>query len=319
MIPEEMIKEQINTTLKETDFALGKKYSGKVRDTYLSDDKVFLITSDRISAFDRILTTIPFKGQVLNQIAAFWFEQTKDIVKNHILDIPDPNVAVGKKVEIIPIEVVIRGYLTGSAWRDYKDGKDISGIKLPEGMKKDQKFDQPLFTPSTKAEQGLHDEHVSKEEILKQNIISEELLKKIEDTALKLFQRGQEISLKNGMILVDTKYEFGLDENKELVLADEIHTPDSSRYWYADTYKGLFEAGKDQRMLDKEFLRQWLIRGKNFMGDGDIPVIPDNIKIQVAKIYIQAYEEITGEEFKAESGDVKERIEKNLKDKGYLN
>jgi phosphoribosylaminoimidazole-succinocarboxamide synthase len=318
MIPENQIKEQIKYALKDTELKLGKKYTGKVRDTYITENKVFLITTDRISAFDRVLTTIPFKGQVLNQISAFWFDKTKDIVKNHILDIPDPNVAVAKKVKILPIEVVVRGYLTGSAWRDYKEGKDISGIKLPAGMRKDQKFDKPLFTPSTKAEQGLHDEHISIEEIVKKGIVSAKLLKEVKDIALRLFERGQEIALKNGMILVDTKYEFGLDDKGELILADEMHTPDSSRYWYADTYKQRFEKGEDQRMLDKEFLRQWLIRERNFMGDGEIPEIPEEIKVKVGQIYIKAYEEISGQKFNAEVGLVKDRIEKNLKKKGYL-
>ncbi len=318
MVSDEQIKKQISHTLKETNFKIGKKYSGKVRDTYVSDDKVFLITSDRISAFDRVLTTIPFKGQVLNQISQFWFDKTKDIIKNHVIDVPDPNVMVGKKVKILPIEVVIRGYLTGSAWRDYEKGHDVSGIKLPKGMKKDQKFPQPLFTPSTKEDAGKHDEHISKEDIVKKGILSKELLSKVETTALKLFKRGQEVALKNGMILVDTKYEFGIDSNGELILADEIHTPDSSRYWYADTYEKLFKEGKDQRMLDKEYLRQWLIREKNFMGDGDIPKIPDEIIINVAKIYIKAYEEITGMKFNAEVGDVNSRIETNLKKKKYI-
>jgi phosphoribosylaminoimidazole-succinocarboxamide synthase len=318
MIPEETIKQQISHTLKETNLSLDHKKVGKVRDSYITEDKIILVTSDRLSAFDRVLTTIPFKGQVLNQISAFWFDKTKDIVKNQVLDVPDPNVIVAKKVNILPIEVVVRGYLTGSAWRDYEAGKDVSGIDLPKGMKKDQKFDTPLFTPSTKAEMGEHDEHISKEDIIKKKIVSEELLKHVEETAMDLFARGQKIAEANGMILVDTKYEFGLDENNELVLADEMHTPDSSRYWYADTYKELFEAGKDQRMLDKEYLRQWLIREKNFMGDGDIPEIPEDIIAKVSQIYIQAYEEITGQEFKAEAGEVSARIEKNLKEKGYI-
>jgi phosphoribosylaminoimidazole-succinocarboxamide synthase len=225
---------------------------------------------------------------------------------------------VGKKVKIIPVEVVMRGYLTGSAWRDYQKGNPISGITLPEGMKFNQKFDPPLFTPSTKEEQGLHDQPISKEDIIAKGIISEELLNEIEATARKLFARGQEIALKNGMILVDTKYEFGLDIDGNLTLADEMHTPDSSRYWYADTYEKLFKEGKDQRMLDKEFLRQWLIKEKNFMGDGPIPHIPDEIRIKVAEIYMKAFEEITGKKLHAETGDVKARIEQNLRKKGYL-
>ncbi|MBR9699867.1 phosphoribosylaminoimidazolesuccinocarboxamide synthase [Candidatus Woesearchaeota archaeon] len=313
MISEDQIKKQIPLALKGTALALGKKYEGKVRDTYIGEDKVFLITTDRISAFDKVLTTIPFKGQVLNQISAFWFEKTKDICKNHILSIPDPNVTVGKKVKILPIEVIIRGYLTGSAWRDYQKGNAVSGITLPEGMKKDQKFDTPLFTPSTKEEEG-HDLPISEKEIVEKGIMEKELLQKVKETALELFKRGQEISLKNGMILVDTKYEFGLDGNRVLILADEIHTPDSSRYWYVDTYEELFEAGKDQRMLDKEYLRQWLIKEKNFMGDGDIPEIPEDIIAEVSQKYMKIYEEVTGEIFKAEVADVSQRIKENLKE-----
>jgi len=312
MIPREQIKAQIGHTLQETDFALGERFAGKVRDRYVNKEGLFLITTDRISAFDKILTTIPFKGQVLNQISAFWFEKTKDIVPNHVIDIPDPNVMHSKKVSIIPIEVVIRGYLTGSAWRDYQKGNPISGITLPSGMKKDQKFDQPLFTPSTKEEEGKHDMPISKQEIISKGIVEKELLLRMEEKALLVFRRGQKIAEKNGMILVDTKYEFGLDSHGDLILADELHTPDSSRYWYASTYAKLFAEGKDQHMLDKEYLRQWLIREKNFMGDGAIPDIPVEIRVKVAEKYIQAYEEITGEKFDAEVGDVHSRIGMNL-------
>jgi len=308
------LKEQIKFTLKETDFNLGKKYTGKVRDTYVGEDKVFLITTDRISAFDRVLSTIPFKGQVLNQISAFWFEKTKDIVDNHVIEIPDPNVCIGKKLKILPIEVVMRGYLTGSAWRDYEKGNPVSGITLPEGMKKDQKFPKPLFTPSTKEEFGKHDLPISKEEIIEKGILTKELVNEVEEIAQKLFERGQQLSLKNGMILVDTKYEFGLDDKGKLILADELHTPDSSRYWYADTYEERFQKGEDQRMLDKEYLRQWLIKEKNFMGDGEIPDIPDEIRVNVAKKYIKIYEEITGMKFEAVIGDVRQRIEGNLQE-----
>ena len=317
MISKEDLQAQIKFNLEKTEFSgLGDRYEGKVRDVYTSDEQIILITSDRVSAFDRVLTTIPFKGQVLNQMAAFWFEATKDIVKNHVVDVPDPNVIVAKKVEIIPIEIVIRGYLTGSAWRDYSSGKAVSGVELPSGMKMSQKFDKPLFTPSTKASEG-HDMPISKEEIISQGIIDKELMEKIEKTALALFERGTSICAKQGLILVDTKYEFGFVDG-ELVLADEMHTPDSSRFWYADTYEELFNSEKDQRMIDKEFLRQWLIREKEFMGDGDIPEIPDDIKVEFASRYIKAYEEITGKDFSAEVGDVLPRVEAALKSKGYL-
>src|SRR3989338_470758 len=311
MILDNKIRDQMEYTLKETRFNLGKKYQGKVRDTYMTDDKIYIITTDRISAFDRVLTTVPFKGQVLNQISDFWFSMTKDIVKNHVISVPDPNVMVTRKLNILPIEVVIRGYLTGSAWRDYQKGNAVSGIKLPPGMRKDQKFDKPLFTPSTKAKEG-HDMPLSVHDIVAQGMLSKELIQKVEEMALKVFKRGQEVALSNGMILVDTKYEFGLDENNEIYLADELHTPDSSRYWYADTYEERFRNGQEQRMLDKEYLRQWLIKERSFMGDGHIPEIPAEVIIEVAKKYIKAYEEITGKKFDAKVGDVLESVKKCL-------
>ena len=317
MITEAELKNQLPYNLEKTDFpALGNKYQGKVRDVYSRGDRMVLITTDRVSAFDRVLATIPFKGQVLNQLAVFWFEKTKHIVKNHVIDVPDPNIMVGKKVEIIPIEAVVRGYLAGSAWRDYKDGKQVSGIALPRGMRMNERFKKPLFTPSTKAKVG-HDVHISKEEILARGIIDKKTMDKIEKTAFALFEYGTQHCAKQGLILVDTKYEFGLLDG-ELYLADEIHTPDSSRFWYADTYQKLFDAGKDQRMIDKEYLRQWLIRERNFIGDGSLPDIPDSIKIEFAKRYIQAFEEITGQEFKASVGSIIGRINKNLKERGYL-
>ncbi len=313
MISEELIQKQLNNTLENTEMTeLGEKFTGKVRDVYSADKKMTIIVSDRLSAFDKVLTTIPFKGQVLNQIAEFWFDATKDIIQNQIISVPDPNVMIVKKVKTLPIEVIVRGYITGSAWRDYKAGKGIPGITLPEGMKKDQKFDTPLFTPSTKAEHGMHDEAISEEEIVAQGLLEKDLLAQVKEVALKLFARGTELCAKQGMILVDTKYEFGIDDDGKLILIDEIHTPDSSRFWYADTYAELFEKGEDQRMLDKEYLRQWLINERNFMGDGEIPDIPEEIKVEVAKRYIQAYEEITGKEFSATNDPIVERIKKNL-------
>ncbi|MBI5390076.1 phosphoribosylaminoimidazolesuccinocarboxamide synthase [Candidatus Woesearchaeota archaeon] len=312
MTNREILHKQLSHTLKETNFPqLGQRYVGKVRDNYTLGKKRVIITTDRLSAFDKVLTTIPFKGQVLNQLAAFWFEQTKQIIPNHVITIPDPNVMVVKECSVFPIEMVVRGYLAGSAWRDYQAGKDISGIKLSKGMKMSQKFPTPLLTPSTKAATG-HDEHISREEILRQKLVDPKLYEQMERIALALFKKGTEVVAKQGLILVDTKYEFGLLDGK-LVLADEIHTPDSSRFWYADTYEDLFKAGKDQRMLDKEFLRQWLIREKKYMGDGPLPNIPDDIRVEVAWRYIKAYEEITGTLFKAVVGDPLQRIEQNLK------
>ncbi len=283
--------------------------SGKVRDIFPSGEhKLVIATSDRISAFDRILSTIPCKGELLNRISLFWFEQTADIVSNHIAEQVTARTVAVKKCEVLPVEVIVRGYLTGSAWRDYQAGKDISGIKLPAGMKMNQKFEQPLLTPSTKAEIGEHDMPISCEDIVKTGLVEKELWAKVEKAAVSLFNRGSKMLEKQGLILVDTKYEFGLLDG-ELILVDEVHTPDSSRFWYADTYEDLFAKGEEQRKIDKEYLRQWLIKEKNFMGEGESPEIPDEVRIEVAWRYIQAYEQITGTEFVpqslAESEEVK--------------
>lgn len=270
-------------------------YKGKVRDVFTKGDKLLICTSDRISAFDRVLTTIPCKGQVLNEIALFWFDKTADIIENHIIKKVSPRAVLTTKCDVLPVEVIVRGYLTGSAWRDYQKGSDVSGIKLPEGMKMNQKFSEPLLTPSTKEEFGKHDMPISSEEIVKQGLVEEKLWKEVEEKAHALFKRGSELAAANGLILVDTKYEFGIKDGK-LVIVDEIHTPDSSRFWYADTYKELFEAGEKQRKIDKEYLRQWLME-QGFSGDGDIPHIPDEVRVEVAARYIKAFEEITGTEF----------------------
>lgn len=317
MINDEQIKNNLNNTIEETNFSeLGEKYTGKVRENYMSNGKRIMITTDRISAFDVILGTIPFKGQVLNQIAAYWFEQTKDVAPNHIIEIPDPNVMVVKDCKPFPVEVIVRGYITGSAWRDYEKGNLISGIKLPDGLKKDQKFDEPILTPSTKAEVG-HDMPISREEIM-EKLVEPEKYKKIEQYAMALFKKGTQLAAQRGLILVDTKYEFGETQDGEIVVIDEIHTPDSSRYWIADEYEKRFANSEEQKMLDKEFIRQWLIKEKNFMGDGQAPEIDESVKIEAAKRYIETYELMTGEEFKVEEGDVNERIKKNLSAGGYI-
>lgn len=311
------IKSRLNNTLEKTDFSfLGEKYEGKVRDNYTRGNKRIIITTDRVSAFDVVLGTIPLKGQVLNQLASFWFNKTKDIVRNHVIEMPDPNVLVVKQVQTFPVEVVVRGYLTGSAFRSYSQGeRTISGLKIPENMKKDQKFHSPIITPSTKAEIGIHDEPISREEIIKQSLVPEKAWLEIEKKALKLFERGTDIARKQGLILVDTKYEFGYD-NEGIILIDEIHTQDSSRYWISESYKKLFDQGKDQKMLDKEHLRQWCI-SQGFIGDSSPPKLSDDIKIEAALKYIQAFEIITGEKFKFYDGDVNKRIERNLRKNGY--
>jgi phosphoribosylaminoimidazole-succinocarboxamide synthase len=317
MIEEMDVKEQLNNTLKETDFkGLGRLERGKVRDIYFADSRLTLIASDRISAFDVVVGTIPFKGQVLTQVAAFWFEMTKDIVSNHVLSVPDPNVTIVQRCEPLPVEVVVRAYLTGSAWRDYEKGKDISGIKLPSGMKRNQRFEKPIITPSTKADKGEHDMPISSEEIVKQELVSADDWKDIERISLEIFERGTTISAKNGLILVDTKYEFGKLDGR-IILMDEIHTPDSSRYWHADSYEKLFEEGNDQKGLDKEHVRDWL-RENGFSGDGEPPELSEEIRVEAAKRYIKVYEQLTGRELKLMKVPILHRIEVNLKEAGHL-
>jgi phosphoribosylaminoimidazole-succinocarboxamide synthase len=290
-------------------------YHGKVRDVYNIDDELLvMVVSDRISAFDVILPEgIPFKGQVLNQIAAQFLDATQDIVKNWKVATPDPMVTVGVKCEPYEVEMVIRGYLTGHAWREYRDGKrTLCGVTLPEGMKENQKFPEPIITPTTKAKEG-HDEDISKEEIIAQGIVSKEEYEQLEAYTRAIYQRGSEIAAKMGLILVDTKYEFGKKDG-EIILMDEIHTPDSSRYFYAKDYEADFAAGKAQKQLSKEFVRQWLIEN-GFQGkDGQqVPYMSEEYCNSVTDRYIELYEQVTGKKFeKAESEDVLARIEKNV-------
>jgi phosphoribosylaminoimidazole-succinocarboxamide synthase len=268
---------------------------GKVRDIVDRGNELLITTTDRISAFDRVLTVIPCKGEVLNTVSLFWFDNTADIVKNHVAERVSARTVRAVKCGVLPVEVVVRGYLAGSAWRDYQAGRSVSGITLPKGMGMNARFDAPLLTPSTKEEKGHHDMPISSAEIVSSGLMPEKTWKTVEETALALFRRGTEIAAKNGLILVDTKYEFGEREGK-ILLIDEIHTPDSSRYWYADTYQDLFTRGETQRELDKEFLRRWLME-KGFKGDGQPPAIPDDIRIEVAWRYITAWEKITGKTF----------------------
>ena len=318
MINVEDIIAQIPNCLDKTDFPqLGDKYEGKVRDNYSKDGRRIIIVSDSLSAFDRIITKIPFKGQVLNQMAKFWFDKTQDIVGNHVIEFPDPNVVTAKECKPLPVEMVVRGYLTGvtstSVWTHYKNGgRDFCGNILPEGMKWNQKFDTPIITPSTKAAQGDHDESVAPEVLYERTDLTPEDFAYLSDVALKLFARGQEIAAEQGIILVDTKYEFGRDSDGNIVLIDEIHTPDSSRFWYADVYQARFESGEEQKKIDKEYLRTWLAKEHDFTGDGDVPEVPEDIKAETARRYIEAYELITGEDFIAEVGDVNARLSQNL-------
>lgn len=310
----------MKTALVETNFNFpGQKsvYHGKVRDVYsIGDDLLVMIATDRISAFDVVLPKgIPYKGQVLNQIAEKFLDATADIVPNWKLASPDPMVTVGLKCEPYKIEMVIRGYLTGSAWREYKAGnKTICGITLPDGMKENEKFPTPIITPTTKADEG-HDENISREEIIAQGIISEDEYTQLEKYTYALFQRGTEIAADKGLILVDTKYEFGKRDGK-IYLIDEIHTPDSSRYFYANTYQELYEKGEEQRQLSKEFVRKWLM-DNGFQGkDGQmVPVMTPEYCESVAERYIELFEKITGEEFvKADLSDIEGRIKSNIEE-----
>lgn len=305
----------------KTEFDFAKqtgKYVGKVRDVYsIADDILVMVTTDRISAFDVVLPKgIPYKGQVLNQIASKFLAATADIVTNWKIASPDPMVTVGYKCQSMPVEMIVRGYLTGSAWRAYKSGKrEICGVKIADGMRENQKFDTPIITPTTKAELGTHDEDISREEIISQGLISESDYLQLEKITLALFERGSEMAEKQGLILVDTKYEFG-KRNNQIYLIDEIHTPDSSRYFYADGYAENFEKNLPQRQLSKEFVREWLMEN-NFQGrQGEqVPEMTDEIVENISNRYIELYENIVGEKFKKTeyTADIYVRIEENIK------
>ena len=307
--------------LTKTDFNFKgqtKVYHGKVRDVYFIDNKyLVMVASDRISAFDVILPEgIPYKGQVLNQIAALFLDETKDIVPNWKIATPDPMVTVGKLCKPFPVEMIIRGYLTGSSWRTYKSGKrEICGVAIPDGMKEHQRFEKPIITPTTKADEG-HDEDISREEIIRQGLISEEDYKQIEEITYKLFQRGTEIAAKHGLILVDTKYEFG-KIGDQIYLMDEIHTPDSSRYFIADEYQECFEKGLPVKQLSKEFVREWLM-ANGFQGQEgqQVPEMTPEIVSSISERYIELYEKVTGKKFEKadDSDDILKRIEKNIAD-----
>lgn len=290
---------------------LGKKYSGKVRDYYVVGDKRILITTDRVSAFDKVLDFIPHKGQVLNRISEFWFDKTKDIVQNHVLTVPHGNVMIATSAKTIPIEMVIRGYMTGvtgtSIWGSYEKGERIIyGIKFPQGLKKNQKLPKPVITPTTKAEVG-HDERLTGKEIIKKKIVSPKLWHEMEKLAVELFERGTKICAKAGIILVDTKYEFGLDNKGKLMLIDEIHTPDSSRFWIKETYKERFNKNLEPENFDKEFMRIWF-KKKGYSGDGKPPVMPKSFINKISKRYISIYEKITGKKFVPDKSEIKVKL-----------
>ena len=315
------ISHGLHCTLERTDYpTLGAQYVGKVRDNYTRDGRRYIITTDRISAFDRVLGTLPFKGQLLTQMAAFWFEKTKHLVPNHVISVPDPNVMECEECDPLPVEMVVRAYVTGvtstSIWTHYAAGKRVfCGHSLPDGLRKNQKLPAPILTPSTKAAGdspgAAHDISASREEILALTNMSPNDFDRAGEMAMKLFQFGQAHAASRGLILVDTKYEFGKRKNGDVILMDEIHTPDSSRYWFADSYEERFLAQKEPESFDKEFVRRYLA-GIGYTGDGPAPTLPDDIRVDASLRYIEAYEKITGREFTPNSEPPNARIAKAL-------
>jgi len=306
-------------TLAETDFkGLGRRIVGKVRDSYVgaSPGERTIVVSDRVSCFDVVVGTIPLKGQILNQMAAFWFEQTEGIARNHLRSVPDPNVSIVQECRTLPLEFVMRGYLTGSSstsiWTAYESGiREYCGHSLPDGLQRHEKLDAPILTPTTKAEQGEHDALTSRAELLANGTISEELYDKAQTIAHRLFAEGTRFAEKQGLILVDTKYEMGLDENDEIIVIDEIHTPDSSRYWQADSYEQALCDGASPAAIDKEYVRLWL-GDQGYKGDGTPPELPLEVRVEAATRYISAFEQISGTAFEPNLEEPTARIRRNL-------
>jgi phosphoribosylaminoimidazole-succinocarboxamide synthase len=313
-----LIQKALAHPLDRSDFPrLGKKYEGKVRDNYSTvDGRRVIIVTDRISAFDRVLGSLPLKGQLLNHAAAFWFEHTKHVAPNHVLSVPDPNVLVAKECTPLPVEMVVRAYLTGttstSIWVHYERGeRKFCGHTLPDGLKKHARLPEPILTPSTKAPKGDHDISASRAEILEISGMPAADFDVAAELSLALFREGQRLCRERGLILVDTKYEFGKTADGQIVVIDEIHTPDSSRFWYADSYEGRFEAGIDPESFDKEYVRRYLV-DQGYRGEGPIPVIPDDVRVEATRRYIEAVDRITGTPFSPNLEDPGERMKKNL-------
>lgn len=317
-----IIKKNISNVLTETDFkGLGERKVGKVRDSYFAEDKVIMITTDRQSAFDRVLAAIPFKGQVLNQASQWWFKRTEKIIPNYLLATPDPNVIVGKRCEVLPVEMVVRGYLTGSTstsiWVNYAKGeRNFGGIKLEDNLSKNTKLPKNIITPTTKFEE--HDRNITTDDIINEGMMSKEDWEYVSQKALELFSFGQDVAKEHGLILVDTKYEFGRDKEDNIILIDEIHTPDSSRYWLSDTYQTNIAAGKEPDNIDKEFLRLWFKENCDPYGDKELPKAPEELVIELASRYIRLYEMITSQPFKFSDQPISQRLEENLRGSGYL-
>lgn len=323
MISIDQLTQLLPSALRESSLPLLHKTSGKVRDWYdLPDGKRLIITTDRLSAFDRVLAAVPYKGQVLNQLSAWWFEQTRDIVPNHLISLLDPNAAVVNIAEPFPVEVIVRGYVTGvtstALWYRYSIGeRKIYGYEFPEGLQKNQGLPEPIITPTTKGSATGHDERLTCAEVVEKGFLDKQTWDKVQAAALEIFQCGQEVARKAGIILVDTKYEFGCAADGSVMLIDEVHTPDSSRFWKADSYEERFAAGKDPENFDKEFVRLAYAE-KNYRGDGDIPSMPDQLWISASERYIQIYEMLTGKEFVPGSYPIQERLLENLKQGGFV-
>ncbi|MFB0516877.1 MAG: phosphoribosylaminoimidazolesuccinocarboxamide synthase [Candidatus Neomarinimicrobiota bacterium] len=312
-----MIRGELDNCLTETDLGIGTRIAGKVRDTYDLGDRLILVTTDRQSAFDRILAAIPFKGQALNLTSAWWFQQTKAIIHNHVIQVPDPNITVASKCRVFPIEFVVRGYITGttstSLWTHYQRGiRNYCGNPLPDGLRKNERLERPILTPTTKSEE--HDRPISPDEIISEGWLSKADWEATRAAALELFSFGQRTARQHGLILVDTKYEFGKDAEGNLLLIDEIHTPDSSRYWIAEGYQERFAEGEEPDNIDKEFLRLWFVEHCDPYHDATLPPAPDELRIELSRRYILLYEMITGEAFPFPEGgqSIQQRIRNNL-------
>ncbi len=317
-VSHEILHDGLKKTLNGTDFpSLGKKYEGKVRDNYSTPDgHRVLVVTDRISAFDRVLGTLPYKGQVLNALAAWWFDETKHIVPNHVVSVPDPNVMIGVECQPLMVEMIVRAYVTGttstSIWTHYEKGvREFCGHRLPDGLRKHEKLPKAILTPSTKAEHGDHDVSVSREQIIASGSVSARDFDEAAGYAMALFEHGQKVCASRGLILVDTKYEFGRTSDGKIVVIDEIHTADSSRFWLADTYQAAFEAGQDPKSFDKDYVRRWMGE-QGYRGEGPIPAIPDEVRVEAAARYIAACDTIRGEAFVPNTEEPQARMRKNL-------
>ena len=317
VIDPELLRESCRHTLDRTDFAgLGERRVGKVRDSYVKDGRRTIVVSDRVSCFDVVVGTIPFKGQVLNQMAAFWFHKLAEVAPNHLIEVPDPSVSVVHECRLLPVEFVRRAYLTGSTntaiWTAYERGERVyCGHRLPDGLRRHEELPEPILTPTTKAEQGAHDELTSRTEIIESGVMSEELYDRADRMTSALFEAGAHFAKERGLILVDTKYELGLDDDGQLVVIDEIHTPDSSRYWHADGYEQALSEGQSPAAIDKEYIRLWLGE-QGYKGDGPPPALSDEVRCEAARRYIRAFEQVSGLDFEPDTEDPIARIRRNL-------